>query len=178
MKEVVYKIEGVSPLLMHNIEGMLTKKPNRMSHEEFEKSPESFKSKCYFNSKDELILHSRVIKGMLKSSAKSSGFKQPGKRANYNNLIKSLIFIQEEPVMDQQFDEVVESPTFVTIQKNKILRIFPKLNKWSTTVKIIIADTTQLQVDILDDLMTFGGNFVGVGDYRPEFGRFTATRIK
>ena len=178
MKEVIYKIEGTAPLLMHNVESMLLKKPNRMSHEEFEKSEEAFKAKCYFNAKGELILPGKVIKGMLKNSAKSSGFKQPGKRANYNNLIKSLIFIQDEPVMDQQFKEVVESPTFVTIQKSKVLRIFPKLNNWSTTVKITIADSDKLEVSVLDDLMAFGGSFVGVGDYRPEFGRFKANRIK
>lgn len=179
MKEVSYKIESVTPLLMNNINSMFAAKdkPARIKHDEWEQSQEMFKARMYLE--DNIIaLPSRVIKGVLKEACKGSGIKQPGKRAGYADLVQSVIFMPEFLVLEQKISEVTKEQSFVGMNgTKKVLRVWPKLEEWSGVLKLIIADERQFDPKILQEILEFAGRFVGVGDYRPEFGRFNIKRV-
>ena len=179
MKEVAFKIESVTPMLMNNINSMFTakEKPARVKHEEWEESPEMFRARMYLEG-DKLAIPSRVIKGLLKEACKGSGIKQPGKRSGYSDLVQSVLFMPDSLILTQQIKDVAKQQAFVGMNgTKKVLRIWPKLEDWSGTLNLIIADEKQFDPKILQELLEFAGRFVGIGDYRPEFGRFNVKKI-
>ena len=176
MIKVKYKIEGVAPILFHNVNSMDLVKPKKFTHAEWEESQEVFESRLYIEN-DKLTLPPRMIVGMLKNAAQKSGIKQDGKRSTYAGIIRAVVFCLDSCVLDQGLDEVVKHKEYVAIQKSKVLRVFPMLKKWSGVVEFTI-DETQISLEVIDELMLYGGSFIGFGDYRPQYGRFTATRIK
>jgi len=175
MKTVSYGIKSVTPLLMNNINSMLTAKtkPARTKHEDWEAGDEMFNARMYLEG-GKLAIPSRVWKGTLKAAAKFSGIKQPGKRSGYADLVDSVLFITDSMLLKQPVSEVNKHQAFVGMNgTKKILRIWPKLEDWSGTLNVIIADEKQFPPEILLELLDVGGKFIGVGDYRPEYGRFT-----
>lgn len=179
MKEVSFKLESVTPMLMNNINSMFTAKdkPARTKHEDWEQGSEMFKARMYLEG-GKLALPSRVIKGVLKEACKGSGIKQPGKRSGYSDLVQSVIFMPESFVLTQKIEQVTKEQAFVGMNgTKKILRVWPKLEKWSGTLKLIIADEKQFDPKVLQEILEFAGTFIGIGDYRPEFGRFKITNI-
>lgn len=174
MKEFKVKISSVSPLLMNNINSMFKakEKPLRIKADEWEQSQDMFLARTYSEG-DSIILPSRLIKGVLKEGAKGSGIKQPGKRSGYADLVQSVLFMPEGLVLDQKITELIKEQAFVGMNgTKKVLRVWPKLTEWSGELNITIADEKQFPVETLEEILQFAGRFVGMGDYRPEFGRF------
>jgi hypothetical protein len=174
MKEVTYKIESVTPMLMNNIHSMFVakEKPARTKHEDWEQGSEMFQARMYLEG-GKLALPSRVIKGVLKEACKGSGIKQPGKRSGYADLVQSVIFMPESLVLEQTVKDIEKEQAFVGMNgTKKVLRVWPKLTTWSGNLKLIIADEKQFDPKILKEILEFAGRFVGIGDYRPEYGRF------
>jgi len=179
MKEVSYRIESVTPLLMNNISSMFTaqEKPARVKHDEWEKGEEMFNARMYLEGTT-IALPSRVIKGVLKEACKGSGIKQPGKRSGYADLVQSVIFMPESLKLEQKVSEVTKEQAFVGMNgTKKVLRIWPKLLEWSGTLNLVIADEKQFDPKILQEILEFAGRFVGIGDYRPEYGRFDVKKV-
>lgn len=176
MEIVKYKITGVCPILMHNINSMLLKKPRATSHEDWEVSEPFMRAKSYLEG-DKFILPPRLFFGLLKAAAKRSGIKQPGKRSSYEQILKSVVFITDGMNLNSKFEDHEKEQAFVTVNKSKVLRCWPKLNEWSGIIEITNADTKALPTEVLTELLEFSGRFVGLGDYRPSFGRFKVEKI-
>ncbi len=63
---------------------------------------------------------------------------------------------------------------------SKHVRVRPRFEKWECTGTLTVVDP-QITTQMLQTILTFAGNFCGLGDWRPssptpgQFGRFTAT---
>jgi hypothetical protein len=176
MIKVKYKIESIAPILFHNVNSMDLIKPKTMTHKEFEASKEMKDARLYLE-EDKLTLPPRVILGTIKLAALKSGIKQTGKRAGYKNLVEAVVFCLEPAYLDQQYKEVQEHKEYVTVNNSKILRIFPALKKWSCVAELTL-DEEQIPLEVTDALFEYAGNYLGFGDYSPQFGRFNAKRVK
>lgn len=176
MIKVKYEINSVAPILFHNVNSMDLIKPKKFTHAEWESSREVFESRLYIEDGN-LTLPPRVIIGLLKNAAQKSGIRQDGKRSTYAGIIRAVVFALDSMKLDQKLEEVIAHKEYVAIQKSKVLRVFPMLKTWSGIVEFHI-DDSQISLEVVDELMLYGGSFIGFGDYRPQFGRFTAKRIK
>jgi hypothetical protein len=81
----------------------------------------------------------------------------------------------------QSIDEMWESGRFihkagVKIQRNKIIRTRPMFKEWSADIEIHYLQTL-LNDNEIKQFVETAGQLVGLGDWRPKFGRFTAERI-
>lgn len=57
-----------------------------------------------------------------------------------------------------------------------IMRMRPRFEQWSATVELNIEDSLVNPAQV-DAWMRIGGTQIGIGDWRPQFGRFDAERI-
>jgi hypothetical protein len=57
------------------------------------------------------------------------------------------------------------------------MRVRPRMEKWSLDFSITIWDKNIKKEDI-SKILNYAGQFVGIGDYRPKFGRFIVTKLK
>ena len=64
----------------------------------------------------------------------------------------------------------------VKVKMNKIMRCRPIFNEWSCEVTIFF-DETRLDEAEIEQIVEYASQYIGVCDYRPKYGRFTAERI-
>ena len=165
------KVEGVSPLIMHkfiiNPEATSRGKKVYIPEEEAEKV-------AYRNEKGELVLPTTHFKAAMTKSA--TEFTAKGKKT-YKDFIKSgLMFEETETILDQQEYEIYTCA--VVIARSRIARSRPRINKWSCGFTMEITDETWLNPTVVKEILEAAGKFKGVGDNRPEFGRFKITEFK
>lgn len=64
------------------------------------------------------------------------------------------------------------------IQRARIMRRRPLLKKWALNFGIQVIDEDLLPKEVLSAVLTKAGVSVGIGDYRPRFGRFIVTQFE
>ena len=177
MKKATFKLSGISPVLFHNVESMRLVKPKSMSHAEFEASPEMFKARLYLEN-DKPVIPSKVIMGTLKAAAAKSGIKQDGKRATYAPMIRGVIFCLDNAALNKKMSDIKTKEEFVTVNKSKVMRIFPMIDKnWECKVTLDF-DDKQISIEAIEEILKYAGHYVGFGDYRPQYGRFNVETTK
>ena len=73
-------------------------------------------------------------------------------------------------------DESFRHVAIVRIGQARIPRTRPVFKEWSGTVALNV-ETSVVNPERLDDWMLVAGTQVGLGDWRPQHGRFTAARL-
>ena len=117
-------------------------------------------------------------RGALISAAKKSGFRVPNSRKGWADAIKaSCHFLEDGSFTNVTKDKLEREIQYVTIQRVKVERVWPKVpDNWEAVFSIVIDEPVNLEV--LKALLDYCGKFVGIGDYRPSYGRFEIKNIK
>ena len=164
MVKIKVKVKGKAPLLMNKFV-YEAEKPSRakkvyVPEDEAEK-------KTYRVGEGNLYLPSTHFKASMVKAA--TDFKMTG-RKTYKDYVKSGVFIEPvEIVLDQQEYEIHAEP--VVIQRARVMSWRPKFKEWSCEFMIEITDEMVNQ-STLKEILVAAGQYKGVGDYRPEYGRF------
>jgi len=164
------KIKGKAPLLMNkfSVEEKTTSRAKKVyvPKDEAER-------KTYRTEKGKLFLPSTHFKAAMVKAA--TDFKMTG-RKSYKEYIKAGLFIDEtEIVLDQQDYEIFECP--VVIQRARVMSWRPMFKEWSCEFTVELADE-MLNVTDVKQILEAAGRFKGVGDFRPEHGRFEVKSFK
>jgi len=72
-----------------------------------------------------------------------------------------------EKLWDKKFYDL----SSVGNQTNRVMRCRPAFEKWSITTELFF-DPSMIDRSQLIDAMNAAGKFIGIGDYRPRFGRY------
>jgi hypothetical protein len=65
----------------------------------------------------------------------------------------------------------------VVVQRARTMRARPRFDKWSVEVGLMIDDSA-INVNEVLASYEYAGRLVGLGDFRPRFGRFSVERLK
>lgn len=127
------------------------------------------------------------IEGALVKAA--ANFKVQGKRgASYKELFKAALFIAPDEIphgipTPDALDTDADKPLYldmrpVVVQRARVVRIRPAFKPgWTLDFEITIIDD-ELPSEIVQDSLILAGKAVGIGDYRPRFGRFSVARFE
>ena len=64
------------------------------------------------------------------------------------------------------------------MQRNAITRVRPAFRTgWSATVELMVNLPEYVSPSMLNETIQAAGRLVGVGDFRPSYGRFVVTRF-
>lgn len=124
---------------------------------------------------------SEYIEAMLVGAASQLGERIPGQgRSTYARLFKSSVFADcdlistnVEATSIQPFIKAVASNPS---QKNsgRVLRYRPILPEWEASFRLHVTNPL-LTPEVFKRTLTYGGRYVGIGDWRPKFGRIAFT---
>ncbi len=171
MVKVKVSVEGVAPLLMNKF--VETKSSESKRGKKVYVPSEEAEKKTYRTTDEKLCLPNTHFKASMVKAA--TDFKMTG-RKTYKDYVRSGVFIEEqEIVLDQQEYEIFACP--VVIQRARVMSWRPMFKKWSCSFTIEIADD-MINSTTLKEILEMAGRFKGVGDFRPEFGRFKVTAFK
>lgn len=174
MKKVDVTIEGIEPgLLQHRFpmeENTETKSVKRKV--EYPSLEEA--QKCLYTDEDGIIYQpAEHILGCLVKAGANFSYER---RRTYKDVMKSCVFISPTAIPHQHTEWSVDRRP-VVIMKARIVRSRPLFKKWALSFSIEY-DEEVLNVSKLKELLEFAGTRIGIGDYRPLFGRFIVTRFE
>lgn len=177
--KIEVEIEGLSPLLMHNIAGANLEKKTIKTTKKYVPEEEAEKSTYWMKNKDgkkELCVPARCILSMLLTAARP--FRQ--NRMSVSSLLAGAIRI--EPInVSLGTDKYEIDNQSVTVQKARIMRSRPRIDKWKLKFDIIY-HREYIDPSILEKILDDAGFKVGLLDYRPQrkgpYGTFHVTKFE
>ena len=165
-------IKGVVPLLHHKF----TASTERSGKQVYD--PKEMAEKGLYLNKDGIPIQPAVhIEGCIIKAA--TNFKMKGKKT-YSDFCKASLAVlgKEIPFDDEQSGKWVVDEQAVVINRSRVPCWRPRWDEWGFHFLI-----RNFQPNMLDDLtlrkiLEYGGTFVGIGDFRPKFGRFEVVEFE
>ena len=184
MYTVSVRIKGIAPLMQHRFPmpdlADLSKggKKSTGSKDYTQEWLDYF----YADGDGQIYQPSSHIEGALVKAAVN--FKVAGKRGkSYKDLVVANVIVDPERIPHEGFtvpEELTpdaDQPLYldvrpVIIQRARVVRIRPTFKAgWELAFEMQVMDD-EIQPDLLQDILALAGKTVGIGDYRPKFGRF------
>jgi len=175
MNEYIVKIKGTTPLLFNrfieaSIDSQVKKRSGALKKGNVE-------DKLYKTPDGKIYTPSTHISGMLINSAKS--FKIQGKgKSTYSKLIGSTVEVEPDAIihLHQNWEEFTVS-TVNPMTKGRMMVTRPMMKKWELEFKIKATD--DIPEEVIKNILDYGGQYVGIGDWRPDkkgkYGKFIVT---
>lgn len=121
-----------------------------------------------------------IIGAMTKAAA---SFKISGKRGkSYKDLIQSSIVVTPDRIphnvqVPAELDADADKPLYldvrpVVVQRARVVRVRPTFREGWRLMFVIEVIDDEVHPDTLQEILAHAGKAVGIGDFRPRFGRF------
>jgi hypothetical protein len=189
MYTVDVTVRGISPLIQHRFPmpdlGNLSKGGTK--HTGAKDYSQEWRDYFYATPEGEIYQPSSHFEGALVKAAVN--FKVTGKRGkSYKDLIVANIIIDPERIphnmkVPEELDADADKPLYldvrpVIVQRARVVRIRPTFKTgWELSFEIQVGDD-EIQPELLQDILMLAGKTVGIGDYRPKFGRFSVVKYE
>ena len=120
--------------------------------------------------------------------AAAVNFKIQGRRGKtYKDLFRAAVFVSPEQIkhgiaVPDELTTDGDAPLYldmrpVVVNRARVVRIRPAFKPgWSLDFEIEVLDD-QLHPELIHDILMLAGKTVGIGDFRPKFGRFMVTQF-
>lgn len=165
-------IEGVCPILFHAWNCDAVAEKGRAKKGSSAKKEDNLESYVYRNAERELCLPGEYLRMAIIHSAKfSQDPRSPRKSAM--DLFKAGIAVLTElcSLGTAQWDFVDQRR--VQVQRNGITRMRPAmLAGWRAEAELQVLLPEYITPQLLNDITSRAGRLIGVGDFRPTYGRF------
>lgn len=171
-------IQGVADFLYHkwNVEAVAEKAAAKKGSAM--KKCDDLESYVYRNEKGELAIPGEYLKGSIINAAK---FRQDPRspRKSAMDLTKAAIVSLTPLASVGQKAWDYEDKRRVVIQRSAITRTRPALKAgWTITVQLMCNLPEYISPSFLNDLISAAGKLIGIGDFRPSYGRFQVVQFK
>jgi hypothetical protein len=178
MKTINIEIEGVSPLLMNRfMDKQISEKTKKRAGE---MKDMDVTDKLYvLNGKP--YVPARYLEASLIEAAKQQKIAGKGK-ATYSKYVGATIHVEPEAVILEPgkwepFSIAAVNP----MTKGRMIVVRPRFNEWGLSFSIVCEDD-DISTDTIEKILTYAGQFVGIGDWRPDkkgkFGKFRIVSCK
>jgi hypothetical protein len=177
-----YRLVGIAPLLMHN--GQLadplayhSKELKKVSGKrlktdaDFERMAEiEFKGSLYLDD-DGPVIPAEMIEAMIIESSKRM---RKGQQIKAGVIVDGCFRLEYDGPRDPEAlwaDRNFRLTCGARVQRNRVMRTRPRFRDWSVEIEIEFIPSL-VNPSELDEMVKLGGMQIGVGDWRPRFGRF------
>ena len=116
-------------------------------------------------------------------------FKITGKRGKtYKDLFRAAVFVTPDQIphniaVPNELDTDADKPLYldvrpVVVNRARVVRIRPTFSAgWELEFTLEVIDD-QINSELVQDVLALAGKTVGIGDFRPKFGRFSVARFE
>lgn len=189
MYQIDCTIQGVAPLMQHRypLPDLATMSKGNKKSTGAKDYSEEWKEYLYATKDGQIYQPSSHIEGAMVKAAAS--FKVVGKRGkSYKDLFSANVFVDPVEILHgvtvpDELDADGDKPLYldlrpVVIQRARVVRIRPTFKPgWKLSFVINVIDD-EVNFETVNDVLTLAGKAVGIGDFRPKFGRFMVARFE
>lgn len=122
------------------------------------------------------VLPPNMIDAMIIGAAKKSREGQIAKSGCFCLNVAQLDYAGPRTADALWADETFRFVAIVRIGTSRIARTRPIFQEWSAEVRLH-TETSIVNVSRVDEWMQIAGTQIGLGDWRPKYGRFTVERL-
>jgi len=165
-------IEGTAPILFHRWNCESVESKSKAKKGSAEKKSDDVESYVYRNDKKELCIPGEYLRGAVVGAAK---FQQDPRspRKSAADLFKAAIISLTELASLGVKDWDLLDKRRVVIQRNAITRSRPCMREgWKATFVLQVQLPEYIDQALLHATITAAGKLIGLGDFRPSYGRF------
>lgn len=174
----VITIAGTADILFHRWNVEAVEEKSKAAKGSKAKKTDDIESYVYRNDEGELCLPGEYLRMAVIMASK---FKQDPRspRKSAFDLMKAAL-INLTPLASLGITEWdYEHKCRVTIQRNGITRVRPAVKAgWEATVQMMVTLPEYVSQHMLHELLSNAGRLIGVGDFRPTYGRFQVQHFK
>jgi hypothetical protein len=183
MEEKRYRIEGVAPLILHNgqmadplnaftrARKPISGKRNKTDADHEALAKMEWRASLYVDEQGRIIMPGDNLTAMLITASKK---RKLGKQFAAGVWVeKPSVIVYDGPTdFDKLYaDERFRFSKIVNVQKQKIVRCRPIFPEWSMEI-VVNFFSDQVSASEVDDAINISSYAIGMGDWRPRFGRF------
>lgn len=172
------EIEGTAPLLFHRWSVEAVEEKAKAKKGSSAKKTDNIESYLYRDDKGTICIPSEYFRQSMIHAAK---FKQDPRspRKSAMDLFKAGIATLVELCSLGVKDPDYLDRRRVVVQRNGITRVRPAMQTgWKCKVNLQVLLPEYLNAALTNETLQYAGRIVGVGDFRPSFGRFSVTRFQ
>lgn len=182
------QVEGIAPLMQHRFPlpdfADLSKGGKKKTGEQ--DYSQEWREYLYATPEGDIYQPATHFDGCMTKAA--AGYKIQGARGKtYKDLFKGNVFVSPDAIfhnvkVPESLDADADKPLYldvrpVVIQRARVVRVRPTFGiGWKLEFEISVLDD-QIPANVVNEVLTLAGRTVGVGDFRPRFGRFMVTRF-
>lgn len=169
------EIEGVSPFLFHRWSVEAVAEKAKAAKGSAAKKSDNLESYVYRDAKGKLAIPGEYFRQALIHAAK---FRQDPRspRKSAMDLFKAGIVALDELATTGKKDWDYLDQRRVMVQRNGITRQRPALSTgWRVSLQFLVNLPEYIAPAFLHSTLTDAGRLIGVGDFRPTYGRFRVT---
>lgn len=173
---VTVTIEGVAPILFHRwgVDAVAAKAAAKKGSAA--KKEDDIESYVYRDPKGFICLPGEYLRATVVNAAK---FRQDPRspRKSAMDLFKAgVVSMTELASLGSKNWDYLDRRR-VQVQRNAITRVRPAFNQgWHATIQLAVLVPEYINENLLREVVDLGGRLVGVGDFRPTFGRFVVKK--
>ncbi len=166
-------IEGSAPILFHRWNCDAVEAKSKAAKGSAAKKSDDVESYVYRNAAGEICLPGEYLRQAIIMAAK---FRQDPRspRKSAMDLFKAAVISLTDLASLGVTEWDYEDRRRVTVQRNGITRIRPAMREgWKATIQLMVNIPEYVDPGLLRAVVDDAGRLVGVGDFRPTYGRFT-----
>jgi hypothetical protein len=187
MKKYKVRIQGSSAMLMNKLSKELLTELSKIKKDELPQWEENnWQKKAYsINEGDNIqyILPELVLRAMVIEAGKKATTRCPKEIGRtWTNYLKSSVLIIEPALLEnvtiQPFGSMVNGNPSSGKGSSKVYKIRPLISKGWVGEFVIMDLVEKMDNESITEILSAGGKFVGVGDWRPMHGRFEVISVE
>lgn len=179
MFRVKVEVKGISPLLQNRfpiedfMEGNRTTQKGKGADKRIYDPQEESLKRLYKTSEGEIYQPAEHFEKSMEKAAVN--FKMKG-RKTFKDAIQAGVIVTPFAIIHKIQKWEIDLRR-VVIQGKAILRARPMFPEWELSFNLECIDD-RIRPEEIKDILDYAGKFVGVGDFRPKFGRFMVTKFE
>lgn len=175
---VLVELQGVCPILFHRWNCESVESKSKAKKGSAEKKSDDVESYVYRNDKGEICLPGEYLRGAIIGAAK---FQQDPRspRKSASDLFKAaLVSLTELSSFEVKAWDFLDKRR-VCIQRNAITRSRPAMKEgWRAKFILMVNLPEYIDDQLLNSTIQAAGKLIGLGDFRPSYGRFNLVSFK
>lgn len=170
-------LEGSAPLLFHRWDNEAIEEKAKAKKNSKAKKEDNIESYVYRNEAKEICIPGEYLRQAIIHAAKfQQDPRSPRKSAAdlFKAGVVSLTDLASLGVKDWDYLDRRR----VMVQRQGITRVRPAMQKgWTATFEVQVLTPEYIELSFLNEIITQAGRLVGIGDFRPTYGRFVVTKF-
>jgi hypothetical protein len=182
-------IRGEGGILFNKMPDLSITKAEKKNQEKVDPAElerKNWREKLYFESNNVVYIPGENLHQCLKDASKYWGQKIPGEgNKTFTDVVEKAVVVENLNLGVNKDDKAI-MPFGKNVNGNpskgkksgaKVYKIRPLVVGWSGIFTIHVFDA-RLTMGVLKTILSYAGTFIGLGDWRPTYGRFVLVNIK